>query len=193
MCYPPGVSFAVYKLPENQLGAELAGFDQLLHQIVVGRRLLRARKAGPHADGLGTECRHCNEASAIADRPHAIIGTSSSSTARDNKTRDPIPSLPECPSASKSSMPTAAQHTFMDKTLFFGLRICERHAGVNSIVYAACSHGYLGILLFKCQYVTNVLCAWAKTSRKPWQKPLKMKGIRLSGPQSAEADGNIFI
>ena len=34
MCCPPGVSFAVYELPENQLGVELAGFDQLLLQIM---------------------------------------------------------------------------------------------------------------------------------------------------------------
>jgi hypothetical protein len=67
MFCPPGVSFAVYKLPENQLDVELAAFDQLLLQIVVDRRLLRAQKAGPHADGLGTECQRRNEASAIAE------------------------------------------------------------------------------------------------------------------------------
>lgn len=55
------------------------------------RRLLRVQKAGRHADGLGTECRRFNEASAIAVRPHAIIGTSSPSTGRDNKTRDRCP------------------------------------------------------------------------------------------------------
>jgi hypothetical protein len=57
----------VSELPENQLGVDLAGVDQLLLQIVVDRRLLRAVKAGSHAIGLGTECQRCNEASAIAE------------------------------------------------------------------------------------------------------------------------------
>ncbi len=55
------------ELPENQLGVELAGFDQLLLQIVADRRLLRAQKEGPHADGLGTECQCRNKVSAIAE------------------------------------------------------------------------------------------------------------------------------
>jgi hypothetical protein len=67
MCCPPDESFAVYELPENQLGVELAGVDQLLLQIVVDRRLLRAQKAGPHANGLGTKCQRRNEVSAIAE------------------------------------------------------------------------------------------------------------------------------
>jgi len=39
MCCPPGVRFAVYEPPENQLGVELAGFDQLLPQIAVDRHI----------------------------------------------------------------------------------------------------------------------------------------------------------
>jgi hypothetical protein len=139
MCCPPDESFAVSKLPKNQLGVELAGFDQLLLQIVVDRRLLRVQKAGPHADVLGTECRRCNEASVIAEpstRDHRHIQLINSAWQQNQRSDAVLTGMP-------ASMPTAAQPTFRDKALFFGLRICERRLCVNSIVYATCIHGYL--------------------------------------------------
>ena len=86
---PSGVIFALDEIPENQLGIELAGFDQILLQTVVDRRLQRAQKAGPHADGRGTKRRRRNEASANAEpstRSHRHIQIINSAWQKNQRT-----------------------------------------------------------------------------------------------------------